>query len=544
VRTARRGNAAADLTYPPAMIEPTLPPSVRAPCPGQPADPKWTLVVAVLGSAMAFLDGTVVNVALPVMQRELAMTVDVVQWVVEAYALLLAALVLVGGALGDRFGRRRIFSLGAALFALASAACAAAPSSTALVAARAAQGVAAALLVPGSLSLVSAAYPESTRGRAIGTWSAMSSITAAVGPVAGGWVVAHASWRWLFLFNLPIAAVVVVLAHLRVVETRDETAPQTMDWLGAALVTAGLGLVVYALVDNHARSLTFALAAVGCATLVAFVWVESRARAPMVPLTLFRSRTFAGANALTLLLYAALGGALFFLPFNLIQVQGYSPAEAGAALLPLILLIATMSPWAGGLAARHGARLPLVFGPLGAAAGLALLAMPGAEGKYWNTFLPGVVVLGIGMGLTVAPLTTAVMTSVDAHHGGAASGVNNAVSRAASVLAVAVLGVILVARFDAVLDARLAEIPLPADAAAWIARERAKLGAAELPTSLDPATRVQLQAAFRDAYVSGFRVMMLTAAALSTLSALVAAALISARPASAAAEPHPGKGSE
>ena len=508
------------------MIEQALPPSVRGPCPEQPKDPKWTLVVAVLGSAMAFLDGTVVNVALPVMQRELAMTVDVVQWVVEAYALLLAALVLVGGALGDRFGRRRIFSLGVALFAVASSACAAAPSSGALIAARAAQGIASALLVPGSLSLVSAAYPESERGRAIGTWSAMSSITAAVGPVAGGWVVAHASWRWLFLFNLPIAAVVLVLAHLRVVETRDETAPQSMDWLGAALVTVGLGALVYALVDQHPRSLTIALIVAGSATLVAFVWVESRVRAPMVPLELFRSRTFAGANALTLLLYASLGGTLFFLPFNLIQVQGYSPAEAGAALLPFILIVATMSRWAGGLAARRGARFPLVFGPLVASAGFALLALPGAEGAYWNTFLPGVVVLGVGMGLTVAPLTTAVMTSVDAHHGGAASGVNNAVSRAASVLALAVFGVILVHRFDAVLDARLADIPLAPDAARWVAAERPKLGAAKLPDALDAATGAALRAAFHDAYVSGFRALMLTAAALAALSALVAAILI------------------
>jgi EmrB/QacA subfamily drug resistance transporter len=511
------------------MLEPALPPSVRAPCASR-SDPRWTLVVAVLGSAMAFLDGTVVNVALPVMQRELAVGVDVAQWIVEAYALLLAALVLVGGALGDRFGRRRVFSLGAALFALASVGCAAAPSPGALIAARAAQGVAAALLVPGSLSLVSAAYPESTRGAAIGTWSAFSSITAAVGPVAGGWVVAHASWRWLFLFNLPIAVVVVVLARLRVAETRDETAAPGMDWLGAGLATLGLGLVVVALVDtHHGRTATIALVAGGVATLAVFVVVEARAKAPMVPLELFRSRTFSGANALTLLLYAALGGALFFLPFDLIQVQGYTPAEAGASLLPFILLVSAMSRWAGGLSARRGARLPLVVGPLGAAAGFALLAVPGAEGPYWRTFLPGVLVLGLGMGLTVAPLTTAVMTSVESHHGGAASGVNNAVARAASVLAVAILGAILVARFDAALDTRLATVSLGADATAWIAAQREKLGAAELPATLDAATRASLHAALRDAYVAGFRALMLTAAALAAISAAVAAVLIGPR---------------
>jgi EmrB/QacA subfamily drug resistance transporter len=508
------------------MLEHALPPSVRAPRLDQPSDPKWTLVVAVLGSAMAFLDGTVVNVALPIIQRDLAMTVDAAQWVVESYALLLAALVLVGGALGDRFGRRRIFSLGAALFALASAGCAAAPSSGALVAARAAQGVASALLVPGSLSLVSAAYPESTRGRAIGTWSSFTSITAAVGPVAGGWVVAHASWRWLFLFNLPIAAVVVLLARLRVPESRDETAPPSMDWAGAALATLGLGAIVYGLVDQHPRWITTAMMIAGAVTLAAFLAIEWKGRAPMVPLSLFRSRTFAGANLLTFLLYAALGGALFFLPFNLIQVQGYSPPAAGASLLPFILLVAALSRWAGGLAARRGARLPLVIGPLGAAAGFALLALPDVGGPYWKTFLPGVVVLGVGMGITVAPLTTAVMTSVDAHHGGAASGINNAVSRAASVVAIAALGVVLVSRFDAALDAHLAPMSLDADTAAWIAAERAKLGAAEIPAALDPATAERLRAAFRDAYVSGFRALMWVAAALSALSSVAAGLLI------------------
>jgi EmrB/QacA subfamily drug resistance transporter len=343
------------------VLETAVPPSVRGPCRGRPVDPRWTLAVAILGSSMAFLDGTVVNVALPVMQRELAMTVDVVQWIVEAYALLLAALVLVGGALGDRFGRRRVFTIGAALFGAASAACAAAPGPGALVAARAAQGVAAAMLVPGSLALISSAYTTETRGAAIGTWSSFSAMTAAIGPVAGGWVVAHASWRWLFLFNLPIAVAVIVLARIHVAESRDETAPQSMDWIGAGLATLGLALVVYPLVDaGHGRAARGALLACGVVTLAVFVFAEARLRAPMVPLGLFRTRTFAGANALTLLLYAALGGAFFFLPFDLIQVQGYAPAEAGAALLPFVLLVSAMSGWAGGLSARRGPRLLLV----------------------------------------------------------------------------------------------------------------------------------------------------------------------------------------
>lgn len=267
--------------------------------------------MAILGSSMAFLDGTVVNVALPVMQRELGVGVDQVQWIVESYSLLLASLVLVGGALGDRLGRRRVFAAGTVLFACASVACGLSPSTVPLILARGAQGIGAALLVPGSLSLISAANDEKDRGAAIGTWSAWSAITAAVGPVVGGWVVAHGSWRWLFFFNVPVAVVVVVLANRRVAETRDDQAEQQMDWVGATLATIGLGAVVFGLVDSDRQggigSLKVqGLLAVGAAVLVGFVLFEAKARAPMVPLGLFRSRTFAGTNLLTLFLYAAL----------------------------------------------------------------------------------------------------------------------------------------------------------------------------------------------------------------------------------------------
>ena len=493
-------------------------------------DPRWALWVAILGSSMAFLDGTVVGVALPVMQLELQATVDAAQWVVEAYALLLAALVLVGGALGDRLGRRRVFSWGVLLFSAASAACGLAPSMTSLVVARGVQGVGAALLVPGSLALISAAYPESARGRAIGTWSAASAITAAIGPVAGGWVVMHGSWRWLFLFNLPVAAVVVGLATLRVAETRDEGAGGRLDLAGAALVTAGLFLVVSALIDSgRAGGLGAARTLLGLGLggllLAAFVLVEARRASPMVPLSLFRSRTFAGANLLTLLVYAALGAGLFFVPFNLIQVQRYSPAAAGAALLPLILLVSALSPWAGGLAARWGPRPLLVAGPLVTALGYALLALPATGGPYWATYLPGVAALGLGMGLTVAPLTTAVMGSVDARHAGVASGVNNAVSRAAGLLAIAALGVLLLARFDAVLDGRLSRLPLSSAQARVVDAERGKLGGADL-SGLDAPVRGAVQEAFDQAYVAGFRALMLACALLAAGGALAALLLV------------------
>src|SRR5450432_4635386 len=514
------------------MFEATVPQSAHGREHAPDRDPRFALVVAVLGSSMAFLDGTVVNVALPVMQRSLGATVGQVQWIVEAYALLLASLVLVGGALGDRLGRRGVFLAGVVLFALASAACGAAPGIEWLIAARAVQGVGAALLVPGSLALISAAYPDRARGAAIGTWSAASAITAAIGPVAGGWVVAYASWRWLFFFNLPLAALVVAIAARGVAETRDPDAPAHLDLPGAALATAGLGLVVYALVNagpsGGLAARSSALLLFGALTLLVFVAVEARRTSPMLPLGLFRSRTFAGANLLTLLLYAALGGALFFVPFNLIQVQHYGPAAAGASLLPLILLISTMSRWAGALAARIGPRPLLFVGPLTAGVGFALLALPATGGAYWTTFFPGIVVLGIGMGLTVAPLTAAVMGAVDPRHAGIASGINNAVSRTAGLLAIAALGVLLLHRFNAALDRAVAPLSLPPTVASAVDAQRDRLGGADF-SSLAPALRAPLRAAFDSAYVAAFRTLMLACAALAALASVAGLALVAPR---------------
>jgi len=484
-------------------------------------DPRWALLAAILGSGMAFLDGTVVNVALPVMQRSLGATVAELQWIVEAYALLLASLVLVGGALGDRLGRRAVFTAGVILFGVGSAACGAAPGVSFLIGARAFQGMGAALLVPGSLALINAAYPAQARGRAIGTWSAWSAITAAIGPVAGGWVAVHASWRWLFFFNLPIAATVLVLTALGVAESRDPDAPARLDFAGAALATIGLGLIVYALIDAGPTGLAsrraLGLLAVGSVFLVGFVLVEARVDAPMVPLPLFRSRAFSGANLLTLLLYAALGGALFFVPFNLIQVQGYSASAAGAALLPFVLLVSTLSRRAGALATRIGPRPLLVAGPLIAAGAFLLFVRAGIGGSYWRTFFPGMVTLGLGMGLTVAPLTTAVMAAVEPRHGGLASGINNAAARTAGLLAVAALGVLLLRQFDRSLDEAVRSVRLPAQAMRAVDEQRSRLGGADF-SAFAPALRDRLRAGFQGAYLSGFRVLMLACAALAALA--------------------------
>lgn len=499
-----------------------------APC--RPESRKFVLVATILASGMVFIDGTAVNVALPALQRELGANIADVQWVVESYALLLAALLLAGGAAGDRFGRRRVFALGVALFAAASAWCGSAAAVGELVAARAAQGIGAALLVPGSLAIISASFDARARGAAIGTWSGATAITAALGPVLGGWMIDHLSWRAVFFINVPLALAVLALTARYVPESSNPDARGTLDWRGAALATLGLAALVYALIEapaaGRASAAILGPLALGAAALAAFVALEARVDSPMVPLALFRSRRFSGANLMTFLLYAGLGGGLFFLPLNLIQVQGFSSTEAGAALLPFILLMFTLSRWSGGLVERYGARLPLVAGPLVAAVGFALFALPSTGAGYWRGFFPAVLVLGLGMSLSVAPLTTTVMNSVGDAYSGAASGINNAASRVAALLAVAAFGIVLSSAFDRSLDARLAREGAQAAVVAAVDAQRDRLAAIELPASLPAPARAAARRAIDDAFVAGFRRVMLGAALLAVASALSAWALI------------------
>jgi EmrB/QacA subfamily drug resistance transporter len=494
----------------------------------QPQAGKWILVATILGSSMAFIDSTVVNVALPALQSSLGATVIDAQWVVESYGLLLGALILVGGSVGDLFGRRRVFVAGVAAFAIASAWCGLAPDIHQLVIARAVQGVGAAFLVPGSLAIISASFDQTERGRAIGTWSGSTAITTAVGPVLGGWLIQHASWRWAFFINLPLAAVVIVISLTHVPESRS-TVAKHVDWLGAVFVTFGLGGVVYGLIESArlgwSHPLVFGSLIIGGLCFLVFSFVEAHVAAPMVPLELFQSRSFSGANLLTLFLYAAVGIFFFLFPLNLIQVQGYSATATGAAALPFILLLFLLSRWSGGLVARYGPRLPLICGPLITAAGFLLFAIPGVGGSYWRTFLPAFVVLGFGMAISIAPLTTVVMNAVDQDRVGTASGVNNAVARVASLLAIAVLGIVMVRSFSTRLDRALAPLSLPPQVMTNLESNYTKLAALEIPASLDSA---EIKASIDDAFVYSFRLVMLICAGLAVASAVQAWWLIEA----------------
>ena len=500
------------------------------PCP--PGTRRWVLAATILGSGMVFIDSSAVNVALPALQSGLGASVAQVQWVIEAYMLFLAALILLGGALGDRLGRRRVFMWGVALFALASLWCGLAPDVLQLIIARAVQGIGGALLVPGSLAIISTSFDEASRGKAIGTWSGMTAITTAAGPVLGGWLVSAYSWRWVFLLNLPFAAAVLFIAASRVPETRDPAPAARLDWVGAGLSVIGLGLVVYGLIESANMGPTHPVVvgaiAAGLLVLALFVIVEARVPAPMMPLRLFRSRRFTGATLLTVLLYGALGGALFFLPFNLIQVQGYTPAQAGAAWLPFILTIAILSRPAGALVPRLGPRVLLVAGPLITAAGFALATLPGTAGRYWTTFLPAFLVMGLGMSIAVTPLVTVVMSSVPAGEAGVASGINNAVSRAAGLLALAAMGVIVLAVFNRELDSRLAAGNLRPLVVEQLAAQRIKLAAAQVPSAATPEEARALRSAVDASFVEGFRMAMWMAAGLAAGSAIVAAFTIGA----------------
>ncbi len=500
-----------------------LPPCVEAdatagtvPC--APADRKWILVATVLGSALAFMDGSVVNVALPTLQSKFHATSSSIQWVMQSYSLFGAALLLLGGAVGDRYGRRRAFVWGVAIFALASMACGASVSLGNLIAARSLQGIGAALLIPQGLSILSASFPPEARGKAIGTWSAWTSVFAAIGPVAGGWLLQVWSWRWIFLLNLPVAMLVLLLSP-RIPESRAGAAggaPQPLDRVGATLATLSFAAIIYALsfAPQFGWSNPWVFLPMACGLILLAAFLRSQAHRPnaMMPLSLFRIRRFFAANLLTFLLYGALGGALYVIPFYLIQVRHYAPAAAGAAFLPFIVLMFLFSARVGALVPRLGERPLLVTGAALAGIGFSLFALLDAQHGYIFAVLPGVATLGLGMTLCVAPLTTAVLSSVPQNQTGMASAVNNALSRLAALVALSVLALVLAHGFASTLESRLARSTLSVQDREQMFAQRVRLHDVPIPKDLTVEQASEAGEILDSSFLSGFRTVMITCA--------------------------------
>lgn len=497
------------------------------------ADEKWILIPAILASGMAFIDTTALTVALPTVQNALSATGTQLLWVSNAYALFLSALILVGGSLGDLFGRRRIFAIGIVWFAAASVLCGIAPDADFLIAARALKGVGGALMVPGSLALISALFPSDRRGRAIGTWSMFSTLTTLFGPLLGGWLAEQGLWRVIFLINIPLAIIALAVLLAKVPENRSSTSGRRLDWVGALLATLSLAAITYGFTEASRLGWGDSLVAISVATglvlLVVFVLYERRAAHPMVDLRLFRSRTFSGTNLLTLFLYAALNLFIFFTPINLVQIQGYPQTVAGLTNLPFSILLILLSRTAGVWVDRIGARPLLIAGPAITGVGFAMMALPGLTGgttDYWLTYFPAVIVLGIGMGITVAPLTTAVMGSAPQQSAGTASGINNAISRASGVLAIAVLGSAALSIFAASVTARAEALPLNAEQQAALTTATAQFADTQPPEGLSSEVNAQVTTAIQWSFVETFRLIMLICAVLAWISAAMTAIFV------------------
>jgi EmrB/QacA subfamily drug resistance transporter len=476
------------------------------------------LVACILGSGIAFLDGTVVNVALPAIQQDLGASLASQQWVVESYMLTLSSLLLVGGSLDDLFERRTVFAVGVAGFGVMSLACAVAPTVGFLIAARALQGVFGALLVPSTLAIIIATFPETERGAAIGSWTAWTGVSTVVGPLLGGALIDGASWRWIFLINVPVVLITLALTFKAIPRTESQQPGARVDFLGGALCAIGLGGVVFALIEQSRLGWSDpAVATAGVAgvlALIAFVVHERRTPNPMMPIDLFGSRNFAVGNLATLTMYAGLGGALFFVVIYLQQVAGYSALKAGAAFLPLTVLMFALSRRFGALADRYGPRWFMGFGPIIAGIGLFLLLRLDVKADYLTQLLPALVVFGLGLSMTVAPLTSTVLAAVEEKHSGVASGVNNAIARIAGLLAIAVLGAVVSLRFVAVLDERLGDRPLSPVARAAVEEAKVRSLSTAPANRVPPPERATVRKALEDASESAFRVGLGLGAAL------------------------------
>jgi len=493
----------------------------------------WIMVSAILASAMAFIDGTALNVVLPSLQESLNANGSALFWILNAYLLMLASLILIGGAMGDKLGRKKVFMLGIAIFIAGSTACGFANTVTLLIAFRVLQGIGGALMIPGSLSIISSSIDEKERGKAIGTWSAFTTVVTMGGPVLGGALADAGLWRYIFFINIPIGLVTLLMLWYKVEESKDSEGGKQLDFAGSLSIAFCLAFLTFGFLSipdlGFAHPLVYGTMAAGIALLIAFVWIENKSLYPMMPLKLFASETFSGANLLTFFLYAALGAGMLFLSLNLVQVQGYSQFESGFTFLPFTLLMVSVARYAGKMADKYGARVFLIAGPAITGTGLMMLSFvrqTSGPAEYWTSFFPGILVFGLGMSLTVAPLTATVMGAVDDHHSGTASGINNALTRIANVFANAIFGALAVLFFSAALQKEVKSLPLNSSEKKLVMAQAANLGNAKVPDHLSPSKRKPLNRAFHDSFINAYAMIMRVSGGLAFLASLMAVLFI------------------
>jgi len=489
---------------------------------------KWIMVSAILASAMAFIDGTALNVVLPALQKNLNATGADLFWLLNAYLLILASLILVGGSLGDKLGRKKIFMLGIFIFIIGSAACGFAPTVFLLIIFRIIQGIGGALMIPGSLSLISSSINENERGKAIGTWSAITTVVTMGGPILGGTLADAGLWRYIFFINVPIGIGALIILAFKVKESRDEDADKAIDMAGAISIALSLASLTFGFLRIPAVGFKSAQVYLtllsGIILLIVFLVVEKKSKHPMMPLDLFTKPVFTGVNLLTFFLYAGLGAGMLFLSLNLVQVQGYSQLQSGLTFLPFTVLMITIARFAGTVADKYGPRLLLIVGPATAGTGLLLLSFvkqTAGPSEYWMTFFPGIIMFGLGMSFTVAPLTATVMTSVSDHLSGTASGVNNALTRISNVFANAIFGALAVLLFAGVLQNKIQSIPLDANVKQAVVKEAANLGNAKVPNQVNSQYKKNISTSYRESFIHAYSVIMKISAGLGFLGALM-----------------------
>jgi EmrB/QacA subfamily drug resistance transporter len=494
---------------------------------------KWIMVSAILASAMAFIDATALNVVLPALQQSLNASGADLFWILNAYLLMLASLILIGGSLGDKLGRKKIFMAGILIFITGSAACGLSSSVLLLIAFRIVQGIGGALMIPGSLSLISSSINEKERGKAIGTWSAFTTVVTMGGPVLGGALADAGLWRYIFFINVPIGIIALLMLAFKVKESKDEDSDHAIDYPGAITIALGLALITFGFLRIPAVGLhnwqAYGSLALGMVLLIAFIIIQAKSKHQMMPLQLFTNLTFSGANLLTLFLYAGLGSGMLFLSLNMVQVQGYSQLQSGLTFLPFTVMMISLARYAGTLADKFGPRLLLICGPAAAGAGLLMLSFvkqTNGPSDYWTTFLPGIIVFGLGMSFTVAPLTAAVMGSVNDRFSGTASGVNNAITRIANVFANAIFGALAVLFFSGALSQQLKSLPIDAAKKQTIMAQSVNLGNAKVPASINKADKAKIENTYHQSFISAYASIMRISAGLGFLGALMSVIFI------------------